>query len=73
MPPLEMVWDTDATPTNQPSQALSATLLTKTCWVTKDTETRIAYHRGDEDGMTCWLCQQHFTTLRRLKLRLYLC
>jgi len=44
--------------------------MAKTCLVTKETETEITYHRGDEDGTTCWLCQQHFTTPRRLRAHL---
>jgi len=70
MPPLEMVWDTEPTPASQPSKALPTTLLNQTCWITKATETQIAYHPGDEDGTTCRLCQQHFTTPRRLRVHL---
>jgi len=68
--PLEMVWDTDSTSTDPPSKALPTILLTQTRWVTKDTETQIAYHRGDKDGTACHLCQQHFTTPRRLRVHL---
>jgi len=70
MPPLEMVWDTDSTSTDPPSKGLPLLLLSQTCWVTKDTEAQIAHHRGDEDGTTCQLCQQHFTTPRRLRVHL---
>jgi len=70
MPLLEMVWDTDSTPTTRPRKALPAILLTQTCWITKDTEAQITYHRGDEDSTTCWWCQQHFTTPRHLRVHL---
>jgi len=68
MPPLEMAWDTE--PPNQPSRALPNILRDQTCWITTETETLIAYHRGDEDSTTCRLCQQHFTTPRRLRVHL---
>lgn len=59
----------DALPT-QPSKVLPPALMAKTCWVTKETEAEITYHRGEEDGTTCWLCQQHSTTPRRLRVHL---
>jgi len=68
MPPLEMAWDT--TPASQPSRALPNILHEQTCWITTATEDMIAYHRGDEDNITCRLCQQHFTTPRRLRVHL---
>ena len=54
----------------QPSKVLPLALMAKTCWVTKETEAEITYHRGEEDGTTCWLCQQHSTTPRRLRVHL---
>jgi len=50
--------------------ALPAALLKKTNWVTEDTETLIKQHRGDDQCTTCRLCQQHFTTPRRLRVHL---
>jgi len=63
MPPLKMAWETD--PTNA---TLPEILLTQSSWVTKDTETLIQQFRGDDTCTTCRLCQQHFTTHRRLRV-----
>jgi len=63
MPPLEMVWETEPT-----SATLPEILINQSSWVIRDTETLIQRHRGDEDCTTCRLCQQHFTTPRRLRV-----
>jgi len=63
MPPLEMAWDTEPNSTTLPE-----VLLTQSSWITKDTETLILQHHGDKDCTTCRLCQQHFTTPRRLRV-----
>jgi len=65
MPPLEMVWDEEPT-----SATLPEILLTQYSWVTKDTETLIQRNRGDDNCTTCRLCQQHFTTPRRLRVHI---
>jgi len=48
--------------------ALPAILLKKSNWVTDDTEALIQRSRGDDNCTTCRLCQQHFTTPRRLRV-----
>jgi len=63
MPPLEMVWDTKLT-----SATLPKILINQSSWVTRDTETMIQQYRGDKYCTTCRLCQQHFTTPRRLRV-----
>jgi len=63
MPPLEMVHDEEPT-----SAALPEILLTQHSWVTQDTETLIQQNRGDDNCTTWRLCQQHFTTPRRLRV-----
>jgi len=63
MPPLEMVWDMEPI-----SATLPEILLNQTSWITTETETLILHHRGDDDCTTCRLCQQHFTTPRRLRV-----
>jgi len=46
--------------------ALPTILLKKSNWVTDKTETLIKDNRGDDNCTTCRLCQQQFTTHRRL-------
>jgi len=63
MPSLEMV------PIDElQNTALPNILLKQSNWVTSDTERLIQEGRGDEDCTTCYLCQQHFTTPRRLRV-----
>jgi len=64
-PPLEMVWDNDAAPTSLPDE-----LLKRTSWSAKLTEGRIMLYRGTEDCTTCKLCQQHFSSHRRLRVHI---
>jgi len=45
-------------------------LLTQSNWVTKETEEPIKRNRGDDSCTTCRLCQQHFTTPRRLRVHI---
>jgi len=63
MPPLEMVLDEEPT-----SAMLLEILRTQSSWVTKDTEMLIQQYREDDNCTTCRLCQQHFTTPRRLRV-----
>jgi len=49
---------------------LLAILLKKSNWVTEDTEALIKQHRGEDNCTTCRLCQQHFTTPRRLRIHI---
>jgi len=63
MPPLEMAWDEEPT-----SATLPEILLTQHSWVAKDTEALIQQNRGDDSCTTCRLCQQHFSTPRRLRV-----
>jgi len=65
MPPLELVWDDDAPPTSLPD-----ILLKRHRWVTRETEDQIQTHRGSDDCTTCRLCQQHFSTHRRLRVHI---
>jgi len=65
MPPLEMAWDAELT-----SATLLEILLTRSSWVTQDTEDMIQQNRGDDDCTTCRLCQQNFTTPRRLRVHI---
>jgi len=65
MPPLEMMWDTEPT-----SATLPEVLINHSSWITRDTETLIQRYRGDDDCTTCRLCQQHFTTPRRLRVHI---
>jgi len=62
MPPLEIV------PADELQTALPNILLKQSNWVTSDTERLIQEGRGNEDCTTCHLCQQHFTTPRRLRV-----
>jgi len=62
-PPMEVVRDEEPNTT-----ALPAILLKKTNWVTEDTEILIKQSRGDDNCTTCRLCQQQFTTHRRLRV-----
>jgi len=50
------------------SAALPEILLTQHSWVTQDTEELIQHNRSDDNCTTCRLCQQHFTTPRRLRV-----
>jgi len=63
MPPLEMVWDDGDTPTS-----LSDILLKRPSWTAPETENRITQYRSPEDCTTCRLCQQHFSSHRRLRV-----
>jgi len=63
LPPLEIVPADELQDT-----ALPNILLKQSNWVTSDTERLIRDGRGDEDCTTCYLCQQHFTTPRRLRV-----
>jgi len=63
MPPLEMVWDTEPF-----SNTLPELLINRPNWVTSGMEEFIRHHREDNDCTTCRLCQQHFTTPRRLRV-----
>jgi len=65
MPPLEMVWDDDAAPTSLPDM-----LLQRPSWTTQETENRIKQYRGPDDCTTCRLCQQHFSSPRRLRVHI---
>ena len=61
-PPLMEV-TTDGAPR---TTELPAVLYKKSSWVTDETEDLIQAHRGDDTCTTCRLCQQRFTTHRRL-------
>jgi len=52
------------------STVLPNILVKKSNWVTEDTEAVITQNRGDDNCTTCRLCQQHFTTPRRLRVHL---
>jgi len=52
------------------STVLPDILLKKSNWVTEDTEALIKRNRGDDNCTTCRLCQQHFTTPRRLRVHI---
>jgi len=62
MPPLEMVWDPEPTAPTSSRHHLPQKLEQKTCWMTPETEQGICHYCGEEDNVTCRLCQQHFTT-----------
>jgi len=62
-PPMEIVTEDEPHTT-----ALPTILLKKSNWVTDDTETLIRNNRGDDNCTTCRLCQQQFTTHRRLRV-----
>jgi len=64
-PPLEMVWDDDAAPTSLPDE-----LLKRTSWTAQRTEDHIMSYRGPEGYTTCKLCQQHFSSHRRLRVHI---
>jgi len=49
---------------------LPTILYRKSNWVTDETEALIRNHRGDDNGTTCRLCQQRFTTHRRLRVHI---
>jgi len=63
LPPMEIVTEDEPHTT-----ALPTILLKKSNWVTDDTETLIQNNRGDDNCTTCRLCQQQFTTHRRLRV-----
>jgi len=65
MPPLEMVWDDNTPPTSLPD-----VLLKQHSWVIQETEDKIQTHRGSDECTTCRLCQQHFSTHRRLRVHI---
>jgi len=52
------------------STVLPDILLKKSNWVTEDTGALIKWNRGDDNCTTCRLCQQHFTTPRRLRVHI---
>jgi len=70
MPSLEMAWDPDPLLSTASGRKLPHPLETKSCWTTPATEGGIRKYRGDEDNTVCRLCQQHFTTHRRLRVHL---
>jgi len=65
MPPLKLAWDDDTPPTSLPD-----ILLKQYSWVAQKTEEQIRSHRGDDNNTTCRLCQQHFSTNRRLRVHI---
>jgi len=65
LPPMEIACDEKLN-----STVLPDILLKKSNWVTEDTEALIKQNRGDNECTTCWLCQQHFTTPRRLRVHI---
>jgi len=65
LPPMEIVYDGEPS-----STVLPDILLAQHSWVTKETKALIKQNRGDDNCTTCRLCQQHFTTLRRLRVHI---
>jgi len=63
MPPFEMVWEDDAAPTSLPD-----ILLKRSSWTAPKTEDSITRYRSPEGCTTCRLCQQHFSSHRRLRV-----
>jgi len=63
LPPMDIVTE-DETQT----AALPTILLKKSNWVTDETKALIKDNRGDDNCTTCRLCQQQFTTHRRLRV-----
>jgi len=63
LPPMEIVCDEKLC-----STVLPDILLKKSNWVTEDTKALIKRNRGEDNCTTCRLCQQHFTTPRRLRV-----
>jgi len=63
LPPMEIVMEEEPQTT-----ALPTILLKQSNWVTDDTESLIRSNRGDDNCTTCRLCQQQFTTPRRLRV-----
>jgi len=65
LPPMKIICEEEPK-----TMALPTILLKKSKWVTDDTETLIQRNRGDDHCTTCRLCQQHFTTPRRLRVHM---
>jgi len=65
LPPMEIVTDDEPQTTELPT-----ILYKKSNWVTDETEALIKDHRGDNNCTTCRLCQQQFTTHRRLRVHI---
>jgi len=63
LPPMEIVADDEPHTTELPT-----ILYKKSNWVTEETETLIRNHKGDDNCTICRLCQQQFTTHRRLRV-----
>jgi len=61
LPPMAIVTEDESQ-----TAALPTILLKKSNWVTDEMETLIKDNRGDDNCTTCRLCQQQFTTHRRL-------
>jgi len=67
-----MAWDLEPTPSTSTlaitNRQLPHALESKSYWTAPETERIISQQRGDIDNITCHLCQQHFTTSRRLRV-----
>jgi len=66
MPPLELAWGDD-TP---PPASLPDILSKRHRWTTQTTEDQIRDHFGSDECTTCRLCQQHFSSHRRLRVHI---